>query len=179
MTDAAPTGDTIESLDREIAHMETWTGQSPVQMRQIRNSLTSLPPEILVHILLMLKERANTQEISYMPFGGIKDVFGSCRWTRLMGACTHIWNVAVSSSVLWTSVDLSHDFRFVRLSLTRANGLPLNVYIETRLTSCPTDRDLVDTAVIAQAGCINTFLALAARAPARTRAQSRPAWRQL
>jgi hypothetical protein len=51
MTDTAPTGNTIESLDREIAHMETQTGQSPVRVRQIWNSLTSLcrlQPEILV-----------------------------------------------------------------------------------------------------------------------------------
>jgi hypothetical protein len=97
-----------------------------------------------------------------------------------MGACTHLRNVAVSSSMLWMSAYLSHYLIFVRLCLTWATSLQPNVCIGTRSILCPTDRDPDHAAVIALAGCIDvTFLALSTHSPTSTRARSGPARRRL
>jgi hypothetical protein len=102
--------------------------------------------------LLILEECANTQEPSH----------------------------TASLSVLWTFVDLSYAFKFVWLCFTRAKSPPLNVCIGTRSILCPTHRDSNHAVVMTvHAGCVNIFLALAARAPAQIRAQSEPARRRL
>ncbi|KAI0371651.1 hypothetical protein BV20DRAFT_153969 [Pilatotrama ljubarskyi] len=107
---------------RKMAHKLRKTGTSrrphphPV-------SISTLPFEILAYIFIVIRNTATSQS----------------HWVRLAWVCGYWRAVALQTHLLWTNLSFSHlrDLDFVAILLRRADGLDLELTVDTTTSDIP------------------------------------------
>jgi hypothetical protein len=112
----------IIEIDERIAVLES----ELLNLRRKRNTLSSvclLPSEIWVAILVHLQHDSSTSS------GRFRWEVYDPKWTRIMLACQHLRNVAISTPTLWNLVNhTEHKPEWVDLCLQRSEDAPLYMH---------------------------------------------------
>jgi hypothetical protein len=114
-----------EQLARVSLHLGSSSTLHALRRYNALMPLCRLPAEVVVRIIGHMQDHHTLDEdLRFLP--------RDRTWRTIMGACTRLRMIAISSPVVWSFIDHRWPRRWVELCLSRAGIHPLSVYIEVK-----------------------------------------------
>jgi hypothetical protein len=135
--------DTFEALDEGMSRLQAQIDQLQAQMHQLqtekralcarRNKLAplcQLPADVLYHIIDLAVHAGYRYNNGYDRFAPLQSFYGpATNWARVTHVCAYMRQVAITSPLLWSCIDLNWHPAWAQLAYERSLATPLSVSV--------------------------------------------------